>query len=513
MPSRAEALPYVVLEALGAGMPMIATAVGGIPEIFGNRQSGADRPGGRGPGAADADRAWGAGNACGLDAGARGARGPVFGAGHGQKRAEGLSRGVNLTPRQCGQERRLIKRFLGHLPYMASHQLRRHPMNEVDPRLRYSPDTVKNYDNGEEPSVRESTLEPLVERIADELRTDTTSPVMVSGLLRIGEFLGLSAIATTIMLSYVGTGAVWPYALTIAGGSTLFVLLNEIAEGYSMRALRRPLRWFPRVALAWAATFALLALAGFLLKTSEDFSRFWSGSWFLGGLVFLFLTRLLLNVRIRKWARDGTMERRAVIVGGGKPAEKLIRALERQHDNDIRICGIFDDRDDSRSPPIVAGYPKLGNVAELVEFVYPARPHRHADRLAAARRRGPRPDDVEETLGTAGRYPPVGAFQQAAVPATHLFLHRLGADARHFRQADHATGIRSPSGRSTSSFRCSGSPFSRRSCSRPPSPSSSTARGRCCSSRSGTASTTKRSGSTSSARCMSINAIRRPVPR
>lgn len=35
MPSRAEALPYVVLEALGAGMPMIATAVGGIPEIFG----------------------------------------------------------------------------------------------------------------------------------------------------------------------------------------------------------------------------------------------------------------------------------------------------------------------------------------------------------------------------------------------------------------------------------------------------------------------------------------------
>jgi glycosyltransferase involved in cell wall biosynthesis len=35
VPSRAEAMPYIVLEALGAGMPMIATAVGGIPEIFG----------------------------------------------------------------------------------------------------------------------------------------------------------------------------------------------------------------------------------------------------------------------------------------------------------------------------------------------------------------------------------------------------------------------------------------------------------------------------------------------
>ncbi len=35
IPSRAESLPYVVLEAVAAGMPIIATRVGGIPEIFG----------------------------------------------------------------------------------------------------------------------------------------------------------------------------------------------------------------------------------------------------------------------------------------------------------------------------------------------------------------------------------------------------------------------------------------------------------------------------------------------
>jgi glycosyltransferase involved in cell wall biosynthesis len=35
VPSRAESLPYVVLEAAAAGIPMIATAVGGIAEIFG----------------------------------------------------------------------------------------------------------------------------------------------------------------------------------------------------------------------------------------------------------------------------------------------------------------------------------------------------------------------------------------------------------------------------------------------------------------------------------------------
>ena len=35
VPSRAESMPYIVLEALAAGPPMVATNVGGIPEIFG----------------------------------------------------------------------------------------------------------------------------------------------------------------------------------------------------------------------------------------------------------------------------------------------------------------------------------------------------------------------------------------------------------------------------------------------------------------------------------------------
>lgn len=36
VPSRSESLPYIVLEAAGAGLPVIATHVGGIPEIFGH---------------------------------------------------------------------------------------------------------------------------------------------------------------------------------------------------------------------------------------------------------------------------------------------------------------------------------------------------------------------------------------------------------------------------------------------------------------------------------------------
>jgi glycosyltransferase involved in cell wall biosynthesis len=45
VPSRAESLPYVVLEAAAAGIPLIATNVGGIAEIFGPDTSSLIPPG------------------------------------------------------------------------------------------------------------------------------------------------------------------------------------------------------------------------------------------------------------------------------------------------------------------------------------------------------------------------------------------------------------------------------------------------------------------------------------
>jgi len=45
VPSRAESLPYIVLEAAAAGMPLIATNVGGIPEVFGPDVDGLLPPG------------------------------------------------------------------------------------------------------------------------------------------------------------------------------------------------------------------------------------------------------------------------------------------------------------------------------------------------------------------------------------------------------------------------------------------------------------------------------------
>jgi glycosyltransferase involved in cell wall biosynthesis len=45
VPSRAESMPYIVLETIAAGVPMIATKVGGIPEIFGSESHRLVAPG------------------------------------------------------------------------------------------------------------------------------------------------------------------------------------------------------------------------------------------------------------------------------------------------------------------------------------------------------------------------------------------------------------------------------------------------------------------------------------
>lgn len=44
VPSRAESMPYIVLESIAAGMPLVATRVGGIPEIFADAADRLVRP-------------------------------------------------------------------------------------------------------------------------------------------------------------------------------------------------------------------------------------------------------------------------------------------------------------------------------------------------------------------------------------------------------------------------------------------------------------------------------------
>jgi Undecaprenyl-phosphate glucose phosphotransferase len=242
-------------------------------------------------------------------------------------------------------------------------------MNEIDPARRFSLEAVRKFESLDD-DLQPSGLNRVARMVASQYRRDTMSPVMVSGVMRLIEFALLFLSGIAVYCGYLGffTYLGWQYALVIAGMSALAVALLELSDCYQVPALMRPAANFGRILLAWAATFALTTLGAFVLKMSEDYSRLMFGIWFVGGLITILGLRVIMARLIRNWARNGSMERRAIIVGGGKAAEALIRSFEQQPYNDIRICGIFDDRDDTRSPPLVAGYPKLGTISELIEF-------------------------------------------------------------------------------------------------------------------------------------------------
>jgi FlaA1/EpsC-like NDP-sugar epimerase len=71
---------------------------------------------------------------------------------------------------------------------------------------------------------------------------------------------------------------------------------------------------------------------------------------------------------VRRWTREGRLDRRTAIVGCDARGERLIRALAAEPDSDVRVIGAFDDRSDERSPESCAGVPKLGTVDDLMMF-------------------------------------------------------------------------------------------------------------------------------------------------
>jgi Undecaprenyl-phosphate glucose phosphotransferase len=217
-------------------------------------------------------------------------------------------------------------------------------------------------------------LKALAQDIAKQFSQETISPAMVTGILRMVDVLLITLAGIACYTAYVGHGPMllFYYSISIVGG-LIGMFLLEVNGAYQMKVLRTPLSSLGKIFTVLGGAFAAIAIIGFFLKMSEDFSRLWFGLWFVSATASIAVGRIALTLLIRRWARHGIMERRAVVIGGGDSAEELIRAIEQQPHNDIRLCGLFDDRDGARSPKVIAGYPKLGTTTDLIEFARTAR--------------------------------------------------------------------------------------------------------------------------------------------
>jgi len=222
------------------------------------------------------------------------------------------------------------------------------------------------------PADLRSPISLHVPRLADFRPADTStliSPVVVRGCLRFAELALIAAIGLLVAALYVpeedafGTPA---YLIAVGAVGLAAVTILESLGLYAPPALTAPARSIPRLLLGWTSAAALLVTVVFFLKIGPDFSRVWLALWYLVAGLALVVGRFLVALLTRRWARQGRLNRRAVIYGSGEECRRLIAALESDAESDIRICGVFDDRGGDRRPAMVSGYPTLGRLEDLV---------------------------------------------------------------------------------------------------------------------------------------------------
>jgi Undecaprenyl-phosphate glucose phosphotransferase len=217
---------------------------------------------------------------------------------------------------------------------------------------------------------RRGELSAEAQKVAAEPVVPAYSPIVLAGTVRLVEFGLIMLVGLGVYLGYVVPldGFAWYYVGAVAAIATLAMFAFQAADIYQVQAFRGHEKQYFRLASAWSVVFLIAISLSFFAKTGDQFSRVWLGVFYALGLVALVAWRRALFLLVRHWTRQGRLDRRAVVVGGGAAGESLIEAIKAQRDSDVRIVGVFDDRGDERSPTRLAERSKLGTVDDLVEF-------------------------------------------------------------------------------------------------------------------------------------------------
>jgi Undecaprenyl-phosphate glucose phosphotransferase len=232
---------------------------------------------------------------------------------------------------------------------------------------------VREVANGApEQRAKPTQLSPLALMVAAQPIIDAKSPIVVAGFVRIAEFVMIAAVGVLAYFAYVYPqyGQVFDlyYIGTAFGVATLAVIAFQVVDIYHIHAFRRPANQLAKLTVAWSLVFLSLVALMFFARLGDLYSRVWLAGFYGAGLLSLYAFRLVLYGKIRRWSREGRLDRRAVLVGGGEPGAALVSALAAQDDSEVRLLGVFDDRGDDRAPNFCGGLAKLGTVDDLVEF-------------------------------------------------------------------------------------------------------------------------------------------------
>jgi Undecaprenyl-phosphate glucose phosphotransferase len=213
-------------------------------------------------------------------------------------------------------------------------------------------------------------LSAAARKIAAEPYERAYSPIVLAGLVRAIEAALVVLVGFAVYAVYVvaNDGFGWHYVAAICGIAILAMLAFQTADIYQVQAFRGHEKQYMRLASAWSVVFLIAIGVSFFAKAGDHFSRAWLGGFYVIGLFVLIGFRRTLFLLVRRWTREGRLDRRTVVVGADASGYALIHSLATQRDSDVGVIGVFDDRGEDRSAAAAARVPKLGSVDDLVEF-------------------------------------------------------------------------------------------------------------------------------------------------
>lgn len=123
------------------------------------------------------------------------------------------------------------------------------------------------------------------------------------------------------------------------------------------------------------AAMVIVGLAAFYLfsLTVLPMNPIWGWYWVGLATAHTAVTRFGAQLWFGSKSNGAGFRKHVVIVGGGKAAEETLDTLEKSKVHDFEIVGLFDDRNDVRSPESIRKHQKLGSISDLANY---ARNHR-----------------------------------------------------------------------------------------------------------------------------------------
>src|SRR5262249_48999924 len=134
-------------------------------------------------------------------------------------------------------------------------------------------------------------------------------------------FIGLA-----LYFGYV-TGAVgnsWHYPILALGIAATTVAILQALDIYQVSLFQLGFLHIPRLLFCWCVVFLAAVGLSHVARLDDASLRVWFAAFFWAGIVALFSERFAVRAVLGKWAKEGRLHRRTIIVGGDENGEQLI---------------------------------------------------------------------------------------------------------------------------------------------------------------------------------------------